>query len=63
MLELEEVVKNKLYFILEEAENNSSAGKNFSDDDKLNIAYSSDISKLSDPCGCRIAICTYKTIP
>lgn len=48
MLELQEV-KDKLYSIVEVNENNFS-DKNRSDDDQLNIAYSSDNSKLSDTC-------------
>ncbi|KAG5576681.1 hypothetical protein H5410_056815 [Solanum commersonii] len=60
MLELEKEVKNKLYSILGENENNSSSDENLSDDDHLNIAYSSDDSKSSDSCECGSAICTCK---
>lgn len=42
MLILEEEVKNKLFSVLEENENSSSSYKNLSDDDTLNIAYSSE---------------------
>ncbi|KAG5615064.1 hypothetical protein H5410_014888 [Solanum commersonii] len=45
MLELEEEFKNKLYSILVENENNSSSDENLSNDDQLNIAYSSNNSK------------------
>jgi len=60
MLELEEEFKNKLYSIRVENENNSSSDENLSDDDQLNIAYSSNNSKSWDPCKCGSAICTYK---
>jgi len=55
MLVLEDEIKNKLYLILDE--NQTSSEGSSSEDDQLNMIYSSE-SNSSVDCGCGVAVCT-----
>ncbi|KAG5595162.1 hypothetical protein H5410_036394 [Solanum commersonii] len=54
-LELEDEIKNRLYSILDESQTSSKGSS--SEDDQLNMIYSSE-SNCSADCGCEGAVCT-----
>lgn len=59
ILELGNNVKENIFWILNENEISSSCDESLSDDNQLNVAYSSDSSDLTDHSNCSGAICTY----